>query len=76
MQALRKHVKALVLALLAAAWAGAAPAQPAPQKSCADLRLELAAAAPLTALNRLANASCLGGELDADAALKEQYLSI
>jgi hypothetical protein len=70
MERFRTHGKALALAVLAAAWAGAAFAQPAAQKSCADLRLELAAAAPLTAVNRLANASCLGGELDADAAAR------
>lgn len=52
----------LLAALLAAQ---AAWAQPAPQKSCAELRAELVDAAPLTAVNRLA-AACLGGPLDAD----------
>jgi hypothetical protein len=34
------------------------------QKTCAELRAELEAAAPRTAVNRLANAGCLGGERD------------
>lgn len=49
----------------ALAWAGIALAQ-AP-KSCAEQRQELAAVAPLTAVNRLSQNGCLGGELDANA---------
>lgn len=55
----------LAATLAAALSAHAAWAQPAPQKSCAELRSELAAVAPLVAVNRL-SASCLGGLLDAD----------
>lgn len=70
MDRFRVSGSAIAVAALAAACMGVASAQPAAQKSCADLRLELAAVAPLTAVNRLANASCLGGELDADAATR------
>lgn len=66
MRKLRHFVKSLCAAVLGAALAGAALAQPAAQKSCAELRNELAGAAPLTVLNRL-SPHCLGGDLDADA---------
>jgi len=36
------------------------------QKNCEELRAELAAVPPITAVNRLAGASCLGGALDQD----------
>jgi len=52
---------ALAAALL---YAGTAGGQA--QKSCAELHAELAAAPPLTAVNRLFQNGCLGGELDAD----------
>jgi len=53
-------LRALAATLLCA---GGLHAQP--QKSCAELRAELAAVAPLTAVNRL-SVKCLGGELDAN----------
>ena len=40
------------------------PAAALAQKTCVELRAELEAVAPRTAVNRLANAGCLGGERD------------
>lgn len=59
----RSAAALLVVVLL---WAGQACAQAAAHKSCAALRSELAAVAPLAAVNRL-SAACLGGALDADS---------
>jgi len=52
--------------MLAAALACAGAVQAQAPKSCAEQRSELAVVAPLTAVNRLYQNGCLGGELDAD----------
>ncbi len=64
LQVWRRRIAAATL-LAVTLLAGAALAQPAAQKSCAELRTEMAAVPPLTALNGL-SASCLGGAQDAD----------
>ncbi|MDH4326615.1 MAG: hypothetical protein OEW90_20960, partial [Betaproteobacteria bacterium] len=56
---------AAAMLIAALAWSAAGWAQPTAQKSCAELRAELAEAAPLTAVNQLSRA-CLGGALDPD----------
>lgn len=66
---LHGFARTLAAGMLGTLLACAALAQPATQKSCAELRNELAGVAPVTVLNRL-SPDCLGGDMDADAAAR------
>lgn len=66
MSKIRTYMKSFAAATLGALLVSAALAQPAAQKSCAELRAEMADATPFRVATSLANASCLGGTLDAD----------
>ena len=68
MKSVRSPGAAAVLGMLAAALLSAHTWAQAPEKTCAALRAELSAVRPLTAVNRLSIAGCLGENRDPDPA--------